>query len=235
MINSIYVFLFNQFTITIICLRLQSVERQLDFGPTGAALSNLVHNTRMMLRFDAGNAFLQLAWEGVPGMHETEIDAKRDLDNVLKTACSSMKQSAIKTLLGPLDGFLAKVTAFIGDIPISDIPERRGSEGTLLQSSASGSLKSQAFIRTERVKEMLDSAMQSVVLNTPELRLTMQQYIENTVARAILLKPIQQEADVHRRKMETIIASCIDPGQPRRDIEQLLQSVFSIIITELTH
>jgi len=63
----------------------------------------------------------------------------------------------------------------------------------------------------------------------------MQQYIENAVARAILLKPIQQEADINKRKMETIIGSCIDPGQPRRDVEQLLQTVFSIITTELTH
>ena len=60
------------------------------------------------------------------GMQETEVDAKRDLDNVLKTACSNMKQSAIKMLLGPLDGFLAKVTALVGEIPVADPSDRRG-------------------------------------------------------------------------------------------------------------
>jgi hypothetical protein len=68
--------------------------------------------------FCTGNAFLQLAWDGIPGMQETEIDAKRDLDNVLKASCSSMKSNAIKLILSNLDSFLAKITAFVGEIPI---------------------------------------------------------------------------------------------------------------------
>lgn len=72
-----------------------------------------------MWRFDAENAFLQLARSGLPRMQEMQIDAKKDLDNVLKSACFSLKHSAVKVLLGNIDAFLAKVTAFVGDIPIS--------------------------------------------------------------------------------------------------------------------
>jgi hypothetical protein len=43
---------------------------------------------------------IQLAREGLPGMKEQELDAKKDLDKVLKAACTSMKQSALKMLLG---------------------------------------------------------------------------------------------------------------------------------------
>jgi hypothetical protein len=72
-----------------------------------------------MWRFDAENAFLQLARTGLPRMQEMQIDAKKELDNVLKSACFSLKHSAVKVLLGNIDAFLAKVTAFVGEIPIS--------------------------------------------------------------------------------------------------------------------
>jgi hypothetical protein len=72
-----------------------------------------------MWRLDTDNGFIQLARSGLPRMHETQIDAKKELDNVLKSACFSLKHSAVKVLLGNIDAFLAKVTAFVGEIPIS--------------------------------------------------------------------------------------------------------------------
>ena len=54
-----------------------------------------------------------------------------------------------------------------------------------------------------------------------------------SVARAILLRPVQQEIDTVHKKLECIIASCVDPGQPRRDLEQLLHSIVSSITSEL--
>ena len=90
-------------------IRLHTVEKQLDWSGTRVAMNNMLYNTRTMLRFDTANAFLQLAWDGIPGLQETEVDAKRDLDNILKSSCGSLKQNALKTILGPMDGFLAKV------------------------------------------------------------------------------------------------------------------------------
>merc|ERR1711871_1243860 len=88
-------------------IRLHTVEKQLDWSGTRVAMNNMLYNTRTMLRFDTANAFLQLAWDGIPGLQETEVDAKRDLDNVLKSSCGSLKQNALKMILGPMDGFLA--------------------------------------------------------------------------------------------------------------------------------
>lgn len=214
-------------------IRLNTVEKHLDWTGTSAAITNLVHNTRMMLRFDAGNAFLQLAWEGIPGMQETEIDAKRDLDNVLKSACSNMKQNALKVLLGPLDSFLAKVTAFVGEIPIA---APSNTKLNLSENASFKSLKSQAFVRSDRVKEMLDTAAGSISKYTEELRFTLQLYVENAVARAILLKPIQQEADLSKRRMETILDACIDDSAPELpQLHSALGIIFSTISSELTH
>ena len=218
-------------------IRLHTVERQLDWSGTKVALNNLLHNTRMMLRMDTGNAFLQLALEGTPDLQETEIDAKRDLDNVLKTSCSSLKQNAIKLLLGPLDAFLAKVTAFVGEIPMSNFNEQRAPEDQqkVTTNASFQSLKSQSFVRPERIKEMLDNAITAVQQSTPELRSAMQLYVENAVSRAILLKPIQQETEQCKRKMETILEACIDPGEPQKELGALLASIFAVIVSELTH
>lgn len=100
-------------------LRMQSTEKMLDFTTTGEALQSLLANARSMWRFDNDNAFLQLARSGLPRMQEMQVDAKRELDNVLKAACFSLKVSAVKSLLGGMDAFLIKVHAFVGDIPVN--------------------------------------------------------------------------------------------------------------------
>ena len=216
-------------------IRLNTVEKHLDWTGTSAAITNLVHNTRMMLRFDAGNAFLQLAWEGIPGMQETEIDAKRDLDNVLKSACSNMKVSAIKLLLGQVDTFLAKVTAFVGEIPVASPMDPVDSKPNVSEMPVFQSLKSQAFVRPDRVKDMLDAASGAISKATEDLRCTLQLYVENAVARAILLKPIQQEAELSKRKMETVIEACSLDSGGAAELQSLLGIIFNTISAELTH
>ena len=61
----------------------------------------------------------------------------------------------------------------------------------------------------------------------------MKLYVVNSVARVILMKPVQQEVELMRRKVETVVASCIEPGQERRDIEQLIASLASSISSDL--
>jgi hypothetical protein len=48
------------------------------------------------------------------GMSELHIDIKKHMDETLKASCQSLKYSAVQYLLGPLETFLAKVTAFLG-------------------------------------------------------------------------------------------------------------------------
>ena len=69
--------------------------------------------------------------------------------------------------------------------------------------------------------------------NIPDLRSTMKLYVENSVARTILLKPVQQEVEVIRRKMECIIASCVEAGQDRQSLEQLVNSISTTVGSEL--
>ena len=117
-----------------------------------------------MLRLDVTNSFIQLAWEGLPGLQETQFDARKDLDYVLKNACLSLKQNAVKMLLGPTDAFLSKVVAFVGEIPVSS--SSSSNQGMLaaeesiplLSTDNRQLLKNQAFVRAERIKEVLEQA-----------------------------------------------------------------------------
>ena len=72
-----------------------------------------------LLRMDQTNSLLHLAMDGLPGMYESHIDVKKKMDEHLKTSCQALKYSAIHFLLGPLESFLAKVSAFIAaEIPL---------------------------------------------------------------------------------------------------------------------
>jgi hypothetical protein len=166
-------------------IRLQGTEKHLDFSSTGAAFTRFVANTQSVWRWDSTNGLLLFAKSGIPGMQETQMDAKKDLDLVLKQACFSLKQSALKLLLGPLDNFLAKVTAFAGEIP-TEAPSGSGAAGAdssflaaggshvaLLSTEARANLKNQAFVKPERIKEILENAQSDLGQRVPELRAIM--------------------------------------------------------------
>lgn len=72
-----------------------------------------------LLRLDQSNSLLHLAVDGLPGVYESHIDIQKRMEEHLKASCQALKYSAVHFLLGPLESFLAKVSAFIGsEIPL---------------------------------------------------------------------------------------------------------------------
>ncbi|CAM9813789.1 unnamed protein product, partial [Ectocarpus fasciculatus] len=183
--------------------RFQSIERRLDFSPTGVAFGNMLKNTRSLFKMDSTNALMQFSQNGVPELKVRQVDVRRELDITLKEACRLLRCSAVTLMLGPLESFLAKVSAFAGiDIPTdldsNDNESEANSVGlgqseTLLPSSVRATLKGQSFMKVDRVRTMLDSVMEVAVHKTPEMREMLQLYIDNNVSRAVLVKPIQVE------------------------------------------
>ena len=222
--------------------RLTGTERSLDFRSTGAAWTHFASNARSLLKFDMNNSLWQLAKEGLPGLQEDNVDAKRELDAILKAACSSLKINAVRMLLSGLDGWIAKITACIGDIPITHDNTSNIDKSRLVASANAppslpadhiALLRGQAFLRPQRVLEVLNEAQTSAASGVAELRAIMKLYVDNTIARTILMKPVQQEVEAVRRKVETILASCVDAGQPRRDLEQLIAAIALTVDTNL--
>jgi uncharacterized protein YoxC len=143
---------------------------------TAAASSSLLNN--LFLRFDENNLFFRFAQSGVPTMKEMSHDMKKELDNSLKKACFSLKVTAVKIVLGPLDGLLAKISAFIGEIPYQTTTTSTSTAVTTPHTTENGSegqspashppnipvlpkehiqtLKSQKFAGYDRFKECLE-------------------------------------------------------------------------------
>ena len=90
-------------------------------------------------------------------------------------------------------------------------------------------------MRPERIKEMLDSTMTSTTKATTEFKDMLQLYIDNGVARAILLKPIQQELEISRRRMDTILMNCVESSEVSRELQGVLVGIFDVLGKELTH
>ena len=161
---------------------------------SGSFLNNL------FLRFDENNLLFQFAKSGVPTMKEFRYDMKKELDNSLKKACLTLKLTAVKLLLVPLDNLLAKITAFIGDIPFQ-YPQSNNSNNnnnnnnnnnssstpTNAQASANSEkstnnnvpvmaneqislLKNQSFLRFDRIKECLEQVQHLLVQRIPDIR-----------------------------------------------------------------
>ena len=102
-----------------------------------------------------------------------------------------------------------------------------------LAAELAAKLRNQAFLRPERLLAVLNDAQQALQHTLPELRRLMALHIDSSVARAILMKPVTQELELQKMKMLSVVTACVDPGQTKRDIEQLLSAIHDGITSEL--
>ena len=189
-------------------IQLQSVEKELDFAPTTVALSAFLRNSRAALRWDSDNSLLAVARDGLPGMQEASVDIKKRLDEALRSSCLNLKLSILHFVMPAVESFLAKVAAFIG----GDVPVYRGagaadsSDGgeVLLTDAARSVLSSQAFVKAERVVEVLSSTIETIVQTQPELVKVVRAYLDNDTTRHIILKPVMHELQLSKRKVVSV-------------------------------
>jgi hypothetical protein len=104
-------------------------------------------------------------------MKESQQDMKKELDVLLKKASTSLKSQAMKLLLHSLDQWIVKVIAFVGEIPIdfgAAQSSRNGDNGISNGKEAFGAIKNQAFVKPERIKEMLEQSQSLLVSKLPD-------------------------------------------------------------------
>jgi hypothetical protein len=209
-------------------IRLQSVEKRLDFSSTGPALKNMMAalTSRSTYSFSQTNALLAAARSGLPSLLENTVDARRDLDGVLKDGCAQLKGIALQIVLAPVENYLAKASAFCGDIPIA-VPEQWSMEAgagpvaaptqQALVGDPAAKLVKQSFVKAARLAEVITDA-EAASCGVAGLLLVMDMYMENPVARAILLRPVAQECTVAYRKLEVVVRTCVE----ERDAQAVL-------------
>ena len=139
-------------------IQMHITEKHLNFTTTNHAFLTMIMNSRNLLQFNASNPLYKMTKEGLPEIHEVQINVKNKLNSVLKSACDEFKTTAQNFMLLPLVSFVAKVSLFLGDVEIplegaaSQLPE-----------PARSNLKSQSFMGDEKIHAVLNKALETLV------------------------------------------------------------------------
>mmetsp|Transcript_8701 Transcript_8701/g.16419 ORF Transcript_8701/g.16419 Transcript_8701/m.16419 type:complete len:977 (+) Transcript_8701:112-3042(+) len=150
-------------------MQLRSVERQLDFSDAGKAVSRFLANrNRRLFSMTTENALVTLLREGVH-TREASIDSKRDLEDALRSACNAFIEHTSTSLAGPVITFIDQYKG----ITSTDTP-----------------LHSHSFLSSDYVKAIFTRTLDRLEPQLGEVTTQMCLYMENSVTRGILLKPV---------------------------------------------
>ncbi|XP_074280825.1 conserved oligomeric Golgi complex subunit 3 isoform X2 [Silene latifolia] len=174
----------------LLILREQIAPFDIEFSVTHKELdfSHLLEHLRRLLRGQASlfdwSRSSSLARTFSPRVLESEIDAKKELEKILKVTCEEFIMSVTKLVVDPLLSFVAKVTAV--KVAIS-----AGNQNQKHESVMSKPLKEQAFATIEKVAELVQKVGSAMQQELPRVIEKMKLYLSNPSTRTILFKPIK--------------------------------------------
>eukprot|EP00271_Cylindrocystis_brebissonii_P007614 TRINITY_DN21191_c0_g1_i1.p1 TRINITY_DN21191_c0_g1~~TRINITY_DN21191_c0_g1_i1.p1 ORF type:complete len:848 (+),score=186.53 TRINITY_DN21191_c0_g1_i1:421-2964(+) len=129
-----------------------------------------------------------------PRVTESMVDAKKDLEKILKMSCEQFIMSVTKLTVEPLLSFITKVTAVRVTSGTANTPRRRP-DGAGAAEGGGGSgvrpLREQAFATPEKVAEMVMRVDEALKVGLPEVVEKMRLYLQNSGTQAILFKPVK--------------------------------------------
>jgi hypothetical protein len=153
-------------------MQLRSVERQLDFSDAGKAVSRFLANrNRRLFSMTTENALVTLLREGVH-TREASIDSKRDLEDALRSACNAFIEHTSASLAGPVITFIDQYKSII---------------------STEAPLHSHSFMSSDYVKAIFTRTLDRLEPQLGEVMTQMSLYMENSLTRGILLKPVMKK------------------------------------------
>jgi hypothetical protein len=183
----------------------QQKEQVLDFSNTSEAIVSFIARSWSRAPVDVSNGnggggggsadlasrlettsasglYMLLSHATCPTLHENTVDIKKELDGMLKNSYNNLKQTIVKILLGPLEGFLLKVNAILNTAPAnihatSDLlltSTDPNSARVLLSPENRKLLCSQSFLKVDRLKALLQGVLENVTFFCVEIKNTLQ-------------------------------------------------------------
>jgi hypothetical protein len=139
-------------------INFSQLRRKLDFSTTRQALAKFWRGApgASIFSLSRNNALLELARVGLPSVDEHMVDAKHDLEDALKRACTRFIAHTTTELVEPLTALLAKSQAFTGDDNDSSSSSGGGGSG----GGNSNQLRAQAFASADRVRAALQDTVE---------------------------------------------------------------------------
>ncbi|CAI8054354.1 Conserved oligomeric Golgi complex subunit 3 [Geodia barretti] len=153
-------------------------EFSLDWTKTTAAMYELLKKKSRLFSFGSNNAFLEFFLEGVPGLLQTQMDSKKEVDVQLKAVCERFISDMTSGLTVPLKDFLAKCDV-IFQLAEKD---RLDPASTLLQ---------QPFAKADEVHQVVVQGNKLIKTKVPALRQSLALYLANEETEHILFRPVK--------------------------------------------
>ncbi|KAB2049920.1 hypothetical protein ES319_A13G209900v1 [Gossypium barbadense] len=183
----------------LLILREQIAPFDIEFSVTHKELdfSHLLENLRRILRgqtslFDWSGS-TSLARTLSPRVLESQVDAKKELEKILKATCEEFIMAVTKQVVDPMLSFVTKVTAV--KVALSS-----GTQNQKRDSVMAKPLKEQAFATPEAVAELVQK---------------MKLYLQNPSTRTILFKPIKTNIVEAHIQIQSLLKAEYSPEEKR--------------------
>ena len=145
-----------------------------------------------LLRF-RGNALFALARDSLPAVDSSAVDARKELEDVLRSACASYIGATVAALAGPLQALALKGKAFVGKPPAA--------------------LAAQPFAAPERAAAAAEATLTAVEANLPQALAKMALYLDSPVTQSILYKPVAAQVVAAGRDVAALLQRAQHPRE----------------------
>ncbi|TYJ02327.1 hypothetical protein E1A91_A13G220500v1 [Gossypium mustelinum] len=198
----------------LLILREQIAPFDIEFSVTHKELdfSHLLENLRRILRgqtslFDWSGS-TSLARTLSPRVLESQVDAKKELEKILKATCEEFIMAVTKQVVDPMLSFVTKVTAV--KVALSS-----GTQNQKRDSVMAKPLKEQAFATPEAVAELVQKVHSAIQRELPVVIAKMKLYLQNPSTRTILFKPIKTNIVEAHIQIQSLLKAEYSPEEKR--------------------
>ncbi|KAG4167341.1 hypothetical protein ERO13_A13G188800v2 [Gossypium hirsutum] len=198
----------------LLILREQIAPFDIEFSVTDKELdfSHLLENLRRILRgqtslFDWSGS-TSLARTLSPRVLESQVDAKKELEKILKATCEEFIMAVTKQVVDPMLSFVTKVTAV--KVALSS-----GTQNQKRDSVMAKPLKEQAFATPEAVAELVQKVHSAIQRELPVVIAKMKLYLQNPSTRTILFKPIKTNIVEAHIQIQSLLKAEYSPEEKR--------------------
>ncbi|EDQ91490.1 uncharacterized protein MONBRDRAFT_31482 [Monosiga brevicollis MX1] len=169
-----------------------SIETEVDFSSTREAAFGLLAQGSAIFRLDSENALLNFLVKGTPVIVKNQRDARRDIDEKLRTMCHDFINIVVQALTSPLASFRIQAKAFASS------------------SQGKTKLSNQGFASPAALSRLFAEQQQTLHDQLHRVARLLDLYLGNSQdAAAILFRPVQgQVLTLYGEVLTLLQASC---------------------------
>ncbi|CAI6000927.1 unnamed protein product [Closterium sp. NIES-65] len=180
--------------------------KELDFAHTLDHLRRVLRGQASFLSLTSGESFLRFS----PRVTESHIDAKKELEKLLKTTCEQLIMSVTKLTVEPILSFITKVTA----VRVAGSALALKARGGDAAAAAGGDghagqrvLREQAFASPEKLAQVVKQVDEALKVALPDVVANMALYLPHAATRAILFRPIKSNILEAHAQLQSLVES----------------------------